>query len=40
MMDYIEVAVRLRPLNRIETARDREGAWEIRVGEAASLNMI
>ena len=39
-MDYIEVAVRLRPLNRVETARDREGAWDIRVGEATSLAMI
>lgn len=39
-MDYIEVAVRLRPLNRTEKVRDREGAWDIRVGEATSLAVM
>lgn len=38
--DYIEVTVRLRPLNKQEQLRDRESAWEIKMGEATSLAIL
>ena len=38
---YIEVAVRLRPLNLAEKARTGEGAWDVKVGtDATSLAML